>query len=91
PRTSASSTHSTAWATSRSHRGSDAMDIEIGADLIDLTIETWEPILKRDLTPEEARQIAENVTGLFRTLLRWKAMREALTANDEELEERTAA
>ena len=40
-------------------------------NLIDRTIETWQPRLDRDLSPEDARQIVENVTGFFSVLAEW--------------------
>jgi hypothetical protein len=40
-------------------------------DLIDRTRQVWEPRLGRDLTREDARQIAENVTGFFAILAEW--------------------
>ena len=40
-------------------------------DLIDRTIALWEPRCQRDLSCEDARQIIENVTGFFSTLLEW--------------------
>jgi hypothetical protein len=40
-------------------------------NLIDQTIAVWEPRLRRDLSREDARQIAENVTGFFNVLAEW--------------------
>jgi len=40
-------------------------------NLIDWTIETWQPRLDRDLCREDARQIVENVTGFFSILAEW--------------------
>ncbi len=40
-------------------------------NLIDRTIETWQPRLDRDLSREDARQIVENVTGFFSILAEW--------------------
>jgi hypothetical protein len=39
--------------------------------LIDRTIALWQPRLRRDLSREDARQIAENVTGFFSILHEW--------------------
>jgi hypothetical protein len=39
-------------------------------NLIDRTIELWQPRLGCELTREDARQIAENVTGFFSRLLK---------------------
>jgi hypothetical protein len=42
------------------------------------TLAAWQPRASRELTREDARQIVENVTGFFKTLLEWDA-----TLNDE--------
>jgi hypothetical protein len=41
------------------------------AELIQHTIQIWEPRLKRKLTTEEAREILENVVGYFQVLIKW--------------------
>ncbi len=50
--------------------------------LIDRTIELWQPRLRRELTREDARQIAENVTGFFSILAEWSKAESATPAND---------
>jgi len=40
-------------------------------ELIDRTIALWKPRLRRDLSREDARQIAENVTSFFAILAEW--------------------
>ena len=40
-------------------------------NLIDRTRQVWQPRLGRDLSREDARQIAENVTGFFALLAEW--------------------
>ena len=35
------------------------------------TRQVWQPRLGRDLSREDARQIAENVTGFFSLLAKW--------------------
>ena len=40
-------------------------------NLIDRTRQVWQPRIGRDLTDEDARQIAENVTGFFAILAEW--------------------
>jgi len=40
-------------------------------NLIDQTRAVWQPRLGRDLTPDEARQISANVTGVFAVLAEW--------------------
>ena len=40
-------------------------------NLIDRTIETWQPHLEHDLSREGAQQILENVTGFFSILCEW--------------------
>jgi hypothetical protein len=37
------------------------------------TLELWSRRSQRPLTEEDAREIAENMTGFFRVLLEWKA------------------
>ncbi len=44
---------------------------ETKRQFIDRTLEVWQPRTSRALTREDARQIAENVTGFFRILLEW--------------------
>jgi hypothetical protein len=51
-------------------------------NLIDRTREVWQPRLGRDLTREDARQIAENVTGLFAILAEWSRAEVLVPAND---------
>ena len=36
------------------------------------TIDVWQPGYKKKLTQEDARQITENMTGFFDTLLEWE-------------------
>ena len=45
------------------------------------TRQIWQPRIGRDLTDDDARQIAENVTGLFSLLAEW-ANAERRAAND---------
>jgi len=37
------------------------------------TIEFWRPRLQRELSAEDARQIAENLSGFFKVLREWEA------------------
>jgi len=41
------------------------------------TLEIWSRRSSRPLTKEDAREIAENMTGFFRVLLEWKAKKRA--------------
>jgi len=43
---------------------------ETNEALVNLTLEVWQPLYQRQLSREDARQIAENPTGFFRVLLR---------------------
>jgi hypothetical protein len=43
----------------------------------DRTLEVWSRRSTRPLTEEDAREIAENMTGFFRVLLEWKAKKRA--------------
>ena len=49
----------------------------LDTQLIDRTIDMWQPKSRRQLSREDARQIVENVTGFFHTLGEW-AKAEAL-------------
>lgn len=40
--------------------------------LIDETIEVWQPYYDRKLTDEDAREIIENVAGFFGALMGWR-------------------
>ena len=64
---------------------------ETNEALVDLTLEVWQPHYERQLSREDARQIAENLTDFFRVLLRWKAMREARPADVDSSDELVAA
>ena len=44
--------------------------------------EVWQPRLGRDLSREDARQIAENVTGFFAVLAEWSRAETPVPAND---------
>ncbi len=52
-------------------------------NLIDRTIETWQPRLDRSLSREDARQIVENVTGFFSILAEWSWVEPPDPANDK--------
>jgi hypothetical protein len=51
-------------------------------NLIDRTRKVWQPRTGRDLTDEDARQIAENVTGFFSILAEWSRAEMPTPAND---------
>ena len=51
-------------------------------NLIDRTIETWQPRFDRNLSREDARQIVENVTGFFSILAEWSRAELPEPAND---------
>ena len=50
--------------------------------LIARTKETWQPRAGRNLSDEDAREIAENVTGFFRLLLEWEASEKQQTSRE---------
>ena len=56
-------------------------------NLIDRTRQVWQPRLGRDLTNEDARQITQNVTGLFGILAEWSRAEKlaAATPNNGEV------
>lgn len=43
----------------------------IDDDLIDRTLETWQPRVDHPLSRDDARQITENVSGFFSILAEW--------------------
>jgi hypothetical protein len=49
--------------------------------LIDRTVTLWRTRLRRDLSREDARQIAENVVGLFSILAEWSRVEVPFSAN----------
>ena len=51
-------------------------------NLIDRTRQVWQSRIGRDLTDEDARQIAENVTGFFAILAEWSRAELPAPAND---------
>lgn len=51
-------------------------------NLIDRTIALWQPRLRRDLSREDARQIAANVMGFFSLLAEWSREELPSPAND---------
>ncbi len=51
-------------------------------NLIDRTRAVWQPRLGRDLSREDARQIAENFTGFFAVLAEWFRAETPAPAND---------
>lgn len=62
-----------------SRSGSPLGDGETPAEeRIARTLEVWSRRSTRPLTEEDAREIAENMTGFFGVLLEWKAKKQAL-------------
>jgi len=51
-------------------------------NLINRTIALWQPRLRRALSREDARQIAENVTGFFELLAEWSRAELPAPVND---------
>ena len=51
-------------------------------NLIEQTYKVWQPRIRRNLTDEDARQIAENVTGFFAILAEWSRAARPVPAND---------
>jgi hypothetical protein len=50
----------------------------LAGERIARTLQVWSRRSTRPLTEEDAREIAENMTGFFRVLLEWKAKKRAL-------------
>lgn len=59
----------------------DAVNDNDAAKQIARTRQIWQPRVGRDLTDEDARQIAENVVGFFAVLAEWSHA-ERCAAND---------
>ena len=51
-------------------------------NLIDRTVTLWQRRLGRDLTRENACEMAENVAGFFNTLAKWSQAETSCSAND---------
>ena len=51
-------------------------------NLIDRTRQVWQSRTERNVTDEDARQIAENVTGFFAILAEWSRAELSAPAND---------
>ena len=51
-------------------------------NMTDRTHKVWQSRIGRDLTDEDARQIAENVTGFFAILAEWSRAATPAPAND---------
>ena len=51
-------------------------------NLIDRTIETWQQRFDRALSPDDSRQIIDNVTGFFSILAEWSRAEVPVPAND---------
>ena len=49
---------------------------------LDETIEFWEPRYGKKLSRQDAQEIAENLTGFFRTVLEWERKEKDKTLND---------
>jgi hypothetical protein len=58
-----------------------ANDNHIGRQIA-RTRQVWQPLLGRDLTDEDARQITLNVTGFFGILAEWSRAEKFAAAND---------
>jgi hypothetical protein len=63
-------------------RSSVKLSTAANDNLIDRTIAVWQPRLRRDLSREDARQIAEDVTGFFKLLAEWSRAEMPAPAND---------
>jgi hypothetical protein len=55
---------------------------EANDNLINRTCQVWQARTGRDLSREDARQIAENVTGFFAILAEWSRAELPAPAND---------
>jgi hypothetical protein len=60
-------------------------------DLIRRTRQVWQPRLGRNLSGEDARQIAENITGFFSVLVEWSRAERSTPANGSAYQGQTTA
>lgn len=58
------------------------VDEGVDFDLVEATIALWQPRVSRELSREDARQIAENVVGFFDVLAAWSRAEMLAPAND---------
>jgi len=65
-----------------SMKSPDATNDNHKDDLIRRTQAVWQPRLGRDLSREDARQIAETMTGFFSVLAEWSRAKLPTPAND---------
>jgi hypothetical protein len=56
----------------------------VNDNLIDRTRKVWRPRIGRVLTDEDARQVAENITGFFAILAEWSRAEKLVAANDDD-------
>ena len=63
-------------------KSSQAANHKLKDELLGRTRQFWQTRLGRDLSREDARQIAENVTGFFTLLAEWSRTEMASAAND---------
>jgi len=63
-------------------RSSVKMSLTANAYLLDRTCQVWQPRLRRDLSPEDARQIAENLAGFFELLAEWSRAEASAAASN---------
>ena len=59
-----------------------AANDNLNDELIGRTREVWQPRLGRDLSHDEAKQIAASLTGFFAVLAEWSRADMPNTAND---------
>ena len=59
-----------------------AANNNLNDDQIERTREVWQPRVGRDLSRDEAKQIAANVTGFFSILAEWSRAELPVPAND---------
>jgi len=63
---------------------SHAANDNLKDELIGRTRQLWQPRLGRDLSREDARQVAANVTGFFAILAEWSQVERLAVANDNQ-------
>jgi hypothetical protein len=63
---------------------------ETKEQFIGRTLEVWQPRTSKLLTPEDARQVVENVAGFFRILTEWDAAEQRTASQIAETKTDTA-
>lgn len=61
----------------------NAVNDNLNDELIGQTLKVWQPRLGRDLSRDEAKQVAASMTGFFAVLAEWSRADMPKPANDD--------